>query len=389
MQLRHQCLRASPALEDELAHLQMLHVKLLGKASAVGMDVTACENEMAQKCSEYISSWGSEGLGQLDKKIHLAEELCDVAALVSISTEDLSGNREEQEARNDAWAARFKNLGYATALMDKLRRVDVKLLWDPPFKAYDFSQEMSVYIGSGDNLSWVNALRAIEHGNRLGKREGSLGQEQRYAYVAQQTLQLVQRGGMEAHQAQTMLSLSKLAGEASRRRAGTLASRPTPPEVTAGLINTRVQMAVRPQGGEASVWDIERVTRECAEQAAETGDRADRRKLLRYAMLLLGHWPSSKEAQAGAVEGGPGDDWKMLFDIVCEAAVSLNSLPPTPAQEQGFDDNGVDEGFPGTLVQEALHGAGMARVGRSTAWPRDTVQYAYLSHISGGGSVQR
>lgn len=168
---------------------------------------------------------------------------------VKISSEELGGQREEQEARNDAWGAKFKHLGYATALLDRIRRTDVKGLWDPPFKAYDFTQELSAYVGSGDSLSWVNALRAIEHGTRLGRREGALGQEQRFAYVSQQSLNMVSRGGVEVHQARALLSISKLAGEASQRCAGSLSGRPTPPEVAAGLHNTRVQVTLQTQCG--------------------------------------------------------------------------------------------------------------------------------------------
>ena len=119
--LRHHNMHPSPALEEELAGLQLLHAKLLGQAASVGMDAFLCDNELKSKCAEYISSWGSDGLNVLEKRILLSEQFGDVQSLVTIATEDLAGQREEQEARNDEWAARFKHVGYATALLDRIR----------------------------------------------------------------------------------------------------------------------------------------------------------------------------------------------------------------------------------------------------------------------------
>ena len=32
------------------------------------------------------------------------------------------------------------------------------------YRSYDFTAEMSAYVGTDNNLSWINALRAIDHG---------------------------------------------------------------------------------------------------------------------------------------------------------------------------------------------------------------------------------
>ncbi len=54
---------------------------------------------------------------------------------------------------------RFQKLNFATTLLDYLRQRDVRLLWDPPFDKYDYTEELARYVESSDNLTWVMRLR--------------------------------------------------------------------------------------------------------------------------------------------------------------------------------------------------------------------------------------
>lgn len=174
--------------------------------------------------------------------------------------------RAEQEQRNDQWAEQFKHLSYTPLLLDRLRRTDVKNLWDPPFAVYDFTAELSEYVGTDNNLCWVNALRGIEHSARMGRREGALRQEQRFNYVSEQTLAMAQRAP-DAHCARSLLALAKLSGEAADRNAGIPGVRPGSAMISSGLHNTRIQIAERPIV--ETLWNIERSAKECVELAAD------------------------------------------------------------------------------------------------------------------------
>jgi len=269
----------------------------------------------------YLALWHASNLACLPHRIRLAEEAEDADALVAIATQEMA-SPEEQAAHNDRWAARFRHLDYATRLLDALRRADPRLLWDPPFAAYDFTAELAAYArqGAGESLAWVAALRGQEHARRLrAAPEGDAAAEKRFRTAADGAQDAARREA-DPHKAAALLSIAKLSCEAARRRAGTMAPQPREAAATAALLNARVQL--RPGGVRGpradGLWELPDTAKACVERAAggAAGLQAhDRARLLAEAMLLLGYWP-----QPGAA---PTEEWQALFAALLQTARDL------------------------------------------------------------------